>query len=412
MIYDVIIVGGGPAGLFAAANLDKKYKTVLIEGNKRIGVKLLMTGAGQCNITNAENIKKFPLKYNNPGFVRKILYEFNNLMLMEYFNNNGLDLIVREDKKVFPADFKASSVVGFFIEEIKKRNHEILLNEKVVEIKYIESNRIFNIKTKNNKYSTRKLILAGGGKSYPSSGSDGSLIEIAKNMGVRVNKPRPALTSVQVVNYMFKDLSGIALENVKITISCKDNKKIKKTGDMLFTHKDISGPVILNNSRYMNRGDEIIVDFLAGEYIDILEDRIRKAVSKTPKKAVKTVLEENINLPKRMVGKLIEISEINHMKKISEISKKEIRRFVLNCKEYRFKVKEFSGFESAMVTNGGVDIDEIDPKDMSWIKNKNLYFIGELIDVDGETGGYNLQFAFSTAKKTISGLGFDLLVNS
>jgi hypothetical protein len=404
MIYDVIIVGGGPAGLFAAANLNKKYKAVLIEGNKRIGVKLLMTGAGQCNITNAENIKKFPVKYNNPSFVRKILYEFNNLMLMEYFNNNGLDLIVREDKKVFPADFNASSVVDFFIEEIKKRNHEILLNEKVVEINYSESNRIFNVKTKNNKYSTRKLILAGGGKSHPASGSDGSLLEIAENMGVNVNKQRPALTSVQVENYMFKDLSGIALKNVKIIISSTDKKKMKKSGDILFTHKDISGPVILNNSRYMERGDEIIVDFLSGESIEILEEEIRQAVSKTPKKVVKTVLEEKINLPKRMVEKLIKISEINNMKKISEISKKEIRRFVLNCKEYRFKVKSFGGFESAMVTSGGIDIDEIDPKDMSWTKNKSLYFIGELIDVDGETGGYNLQFAFSTAKKTIVSL--------
>jgi hypothetical protein len=323
---------------------------------------------------------------------------------MEYFNNNGLDLIVREDKKVFPADFNASSVVDFFIEEIKKRNHEILLNEKVVEINYSESNRIFNVKTKNNKYSTRKLILAGGGKSHPASGSDGSLLEIAENMGVNVNKQRPALTSVQVENYMFKDLSGIALKNVKIIISSTDKKKMKKSGDILFTHKDISGPVILNNSRYMERGDEIIVDFLSGESIEILEEEIRQAVSKTPKKVVKTVLEEKINLPKRMVEKLIKISEINNMKKISEISKKEIRRFVLNCKEYRFKVKSFGGFESAMVTSGGIDIDEIDPKDMSWTKNKSLYFIGELIDVDGETGGYNLQFAFSTAKKTIVSL--------
>ncbi|SHJ42390.1 hypothetical protein SAMN02745751_02525 [Dethiosulfatibacter aminovorans DSM 17477] len=404
MIYDVIIVGGGPAGLFAAANIDKKYKTVLLEGNKRVGVKFLMTGAGQCNITNAENIKKFPSRYNNPGFVRKILYEFNNIMLMEYFEKNGLKLAVREDNKVFPADYKASTVVEFFVGEIKKRNHEIKLNEKVAEIKYIETAEMFNVKTGNNNYSARKLILAGGGKSYPATGSDGSLFSILKNIGVTVSEPRPALTSVRVEDYSFKELSGVAIKNVNITISGPDKKKIKKTGDILFTHKDISGPVILNNSRYMDKGDEIVVDFIAGDTMDFLEKKIREAASGAPKKAVKSVLEENIDLPNRLIERLIDASEFDPMKKISEVSKKEIRRFITNCKEYRFKINSFSGFESAMVTSGGVSVDEIEPKNMSWVRNKNLHFIGEMVDIDGETGGYNLQFAFSTAKKTIIGL--------
>lgn len=404
MIYDVIIVGGGPAGLFAAANIDKKYKVALLEGNKRVGVKLLMTGAGQCNITNAENIKKFPSRYNNPGFVRKILYEFNNIMLMEYFKNKGLELVEREDKKVFPSDYKASSVVEFLVEEIKIRKHEIFLNEKVVEIKYIKTAEVFNVKTGKNIYSARKLILAGGGKSYPATGSDGSLFDVLKNFGVGIIKPRPALTSVRVDNYIFKELSGIAVRNVNITISGSGKKKMKKSGDILFTHKDISGPVILNNSRYMDKGDKIVVDFITGYTIDSLEKKIREATYGAPKKAVKTVLEENIDLPKRMIEIFINASNLDPMKKISEVSKKEIRRFLSNCKEYGFSINGFSGFENAMVTSGGVNVDEIEPKDMSWVGNKNLHFIGEMIDIDGDTGGYNLQFAFSTAKKTIIGL--------
>jgi hypothetical protein len=404
MIYDVLIVGGGAAGLFAAANLDKKYKTALIEGNKRVGIKLQMTGAGQCNLTNSENIKKFPAKYNNPGFVRKILYEFNNIMLIDYFRKNGMELSIREDNKVFPADYNASTVVDFFLEEIKRRKHDIFLNEKVIEIKYIESSGIFYVKTKGSNYSTRKLILAGGGKSYPTSGSDGSLIDAVEKMGVAIIALKPALTSVQVENYRFKDLSGIALKDVRITISGRNKKKIKKSGDFLFTHKDISGPVILNNSRYMNVEDEIVVDFIPGESSETLEVKIKKAAIESPKKAIKTVFEENINLPRRMVEKLMEVSEINSAKKISEVSRKEMRKFIANCKLYKYKIEKFSGFESAMVTSGGVDINEINPKDMSWVKNENLHFIGEMIDIDGETGGYNLQFAFSTAKKTILGL--------
>lgn len=404
MIYDVIIVGGGPAGLFAAANLDSKYKTLLLEGNKKVGSKLLMTGAGQCNLTNAENIKTFPGKYNNPGFVRKILYEFNNLMLMEYFEDKGLKLVVRDDNKVFPYDLKASSVVELFIEEIEKRNHEILLNEKVIEIKFVEKLGIFNIGTENNKYSTKKLILAGGGKSYPISGSDGSLIEIVGRLGVVINTLKPALTSVKVENYKFQELSGISLKDVRLTIIRNGKTKINKRGDLLFTHRDISGPLILNNSRYMNIGNELIVDFLADKSVEELEMDIWKAARNAPKKIVKTILENCIDLPKRMVENIMDVSKINYMKKISETSKKEIRIFILNCKEYKFIIKSFGGFESAMVTNGGVDVNEIDSTDMSWKDNRNLHFIGELIDIDGETGGYNLQFAFSTAKKTIISL--------
>ena len=404
MIYDVLIVGGGAAGLFAAANLDKKYKTALIEGNKRVGIKLQMTGAGQCNLTNSENIKKFPARYNNPGFVRKILYEFNNNMLMDYFKNNGVELSVREDNKVLPADYSASTVVDFFIEEIKRRKHDMFLNEKVIEIKYIESKSIFNVKTQNDKYSTKKLILAGGGKTYPKSGSDGSLIDLIKKIGVVTIDLKPVLTSVEVEHYRFKDLSGIALKDVKITISGKNKKKIKKSGDFLFTHKDISGPVILNNSRYMKVEDELVVDYLPDESAEVLEARVKKAAIESPRKTIKTVFEESINLPRRMVEKLLEVSQIHSAKKISEVSKKETRRFITNCKEYKYKIKKISGFESAMVTSGGVDTDEINPDNMSWIKNKNLYFVGEMIDIDGETGGYNLQFAFSSAKKTIIGL--------
>lgn len=154
----------------------------------------------------------------------------------------------------------------------------------------------------------------------------------------------------------------------------------------------------------MNIGNELIVDFLADKSVEELEMDIWKAARNAPKKIVKTILENCIDLPKRMVENIMDVSKINYMKKISETSKKEIRIFILNCKEYKFIIKSFGGFESAMVTNGGVDVNEIDSTDMSWKDNRNLHFIGELIDIDGETGGYNLQFAFSTAKKTIISL--------
>ncbi|MDP3386999.1 MAG: aminoacetone oxidase family FAD-binding enzyme [Eubacteriales bacterium] len=407
MVYDVIIIGAGAAGLFAAANLPSDRKVMILERNDRPGIKLLMTGASQCNITNIENIKTFIKRYNNPAVARKVLYNFNNIMLMEYFEGLGLKLIVREDGKVFPASLKSKDVLDVLIREIQKKNHQLNCNESAADIKWQESIGLFSVVTDKQKYTAKKVMVATGGQSYPKSGSDGSFIGILTKVGVKTNNFEPALTSVKVAQYRFKDLSGTSLSGVRLSTKRDIRTVIKTTGDLLFTHDSFSGPVILNSSRNINNHDKMIFDFIPQCDEKSLFDGITRQVSNNPRKEIKTTIEESVPIPKRMTEVLLEITAIDKKKKSSEVSKKDIQRFIRNCKHYEVTVMSRQGFENAMVSSGGISNEEINFDNMTWLKNKNLIFIGEVIDIDGETGGYNLQFAFSSAKKAVSGLLFD-----
>jgi predicted Rossmann fold flavoprotein len=407
MIYDVIIVGGGASGLFAAANIDKNIKTLILEKTGKFGTKLLMSGSGQCNITNTLSIKEFVNKYNNPSFVRKIIYEFNSIKLIEYFESKGLKLMVRDDGKVFPESLRAKDILNLFIEEIEKKGHEFKLNVSVDAIKWNETFKFFTVKTEKESYTCRKLVLATGGKSYPKTGSDGSIFRALIQLGIEITPLKPSLTSIEVFDYKYSDISGVSIKNASVNIIKKDKKAINGKGDLLFTHTELSGPLILNNSRNMEAGDEIIIDFITNIKRNSLEKIFAGYIKKNPRRTIKTMLVDTLDLPSRFIEKILEQDKINNNIIIAEISKKHINSIVSNLKEHKFKIKNVSGFEKAMVTSGGVSTDEIDNKSMAWLKNKNIFFIGEMIDIDGETGGYNLQFAFSSAKKCILSLLFD-----
>ncbi|HAE42529.1 MAG TPA: hypothetical protein DCG34_06355 [Clostridiales bacterium] len=407
MIYDVVIIGAGAAGLFAAANLSSDRKVLILERNDRPGIKLLMTGASQCNITNVENIKTFIKKYNNPKIARKVLYSFNNAMLMAYFEGLGLKLQVREDGKVFPESMRSKDVLEVLMKEIRSKNHQLNCNESVQYIRWQESIGLFSVVTDKLKYTTKKIMVATGGQSYPKSGSDGSFISVLSNIGVRINSFEPALTAVKIMDYQFKDLSGIALEGVKLSIRRSDGTIIKSKGDLLFTHDALSGPVILNSSRKIGIKDKMIFDFIPQFDENSLSKAMTDHITANPKKEVKTIAENSIPLPKRMVEVMLDLTGIDRKKSSSEVSKKDIRMLIANFKHYEATVMSKLGFENAMVSSGGIAIEEINFSNMTWLKNKNLIFIGEIIDIDGETGGYNLQFAFSSAKKAVSGLLFD-----
>lgn len=407
MIYDVIIIGAGAAGLFAAANLSSDLKVLVLEKKDRPGIKLLMTGANQCNITNNENIKTFIKRYNNPGVARKVLYSFNNIMLMAYFEGLGLKLIVRDDGKVFPESLKSKDVLDLLVREIQKKGHKLNCNEAATDIKWQESIGLFSVVTDKFKYSAKKIMVATGGKSYPKSGSDGSFFAVLSKIGIKLNSFEPALTSVKVVQYRFKDLSGIALEGVRLSIKRENKIIIKTTGDLLFTHDSFSGPVVLNSSRSISIHDNMIFDFIPQYDENGLLQEMTDQISINSRKEIKTIVEDILPLPKRIIEVLLDISAIDKRKKSSEVSKKDMQQFIRNCKHYEVTVKSKQGFENAMVSAGGVCNEEINFDNMSWVQNKNLIFIGEVIDIDGETGGYNLQFAFSSAKKAVSGLLFD-----
>ena len=394
MIYDVIIIGAGPAGLFAAANIKNK-KVLIIEKNKTPGKKLKLSGAGQCNYTNNCEINELLQKYGDKGrFIKTALYNFTNQNTINFFKENGLDSIIREDNKVFPYSFKAADVLNVLIDCTK--HAEILLNTSVDKVSYDENKKLFYIKTDTATYACHNLIISTGGKSYPNTGSTGDGYRFAESLGHSIVEPKPALTPVYVENYQFNELSGISFESIKISLF-KNNKKTKEfTGDLLFTHVNISGPVIINNSRYMEAGDILKINFTS--FINEDEFRIYfENLISSSKTNIKTALKE-LNLPKRLIEKVLQLCSVDENLSCSQLNKNSRKNLMELLSAYPMEIRNLGDYNIAMVTKGGVSTREINQKTMESKKIPRLYFAGEVVDYDGDTGGFNIQGAFSTAK--------------
>lgn len=394
MIYDVIIIGAGPAGLFAAANIKNK-KVLIIEKNKTPGKKLKLSGAGQCNYTNNCEINELLQKYGDKGrFIKTALYNFTNQNTINFFKKNGLDSIIREDNKVFPYSFKAADVLNVLIDCTK--HAEMLLNTSVDKVSYDENKKLFYIKTDTATYACHNLIISTGGKSYPNTGSTGDGYRFAESLGHSIVEPKPALTPVYVENYQFNELSGISFESIKISLF-KNNKKTKEfTGDLLFTHVNISGPVIINNSRYMEAGDILKINFTS--FINEDEFRIYfENLISSSKTNIKTALKE-LNLPKRLIEKVLQLCSVDENLSCSQLNKNSRKNLMELLSAYPMEIRNLGDYNIAMVTKGGVSTREINQKTMESKKIPRLYFAGEVVDYDGDTGGFNIQGAFSTAK--------------
>lgn len=398
MIYDIIIVGAGPAGLFAAANIiDKKDKKVLIlEKNEMAGKKLLLSGAGQCNYTNNCEVSEFLQKYGDKGrFIKTALYNFTNHDAIEFFNKNNLKSTVREDGKVFPSSFRARDVLDLLINCADYA--EILLNSRVEKVSYHEYKELFYVKTGQNSFTGKNLIIATGGKSYPNTGSTGDGYDFAKSLGHTILEPKPALTPVYVVNYPFRDLSGISFENIKVSL-WKDNKKAHEfTGDFLFTHLNISGPVIINNSKHMNPGDILKINFTSFYNEEEFKIYFENLIASSGKLNIKTALKE-LNMPRRFFEKILEMAGIDENLSCSQLNKDSRKKLIQLLAFHPMEIKNLGDYHIAMVTKGGVSTKEMNPKTMESKKIPGLYFAGEVLDYDGDTGGFNIQAAFSTAK--------------
>ncbi|MFA9421993.1 MAG: NAD(P)/FAD-dependent oxidoreductase [Sedimentibacter sp.] len=397
MKYDVIIIGAGAAGLFSGLSIKNK-NVIILEKNSRPGKKLLLSGAGQCNYTNNCSIDNFINKYGDKGrFVKTALYNFTNKDAMDFFKNHGVASIIREDYKVFPSSFNASDILDTLIKCCKENKTQIYYNEAVEKVIYDEINKLFLIETSKNSYACEKLVIATGGKSYTSTGSCGDGYDFAKMMKHKISEPRQALVPVYVENYKFNELSGISFENIKITL-WRNNKKIKEfAGDLLFTHVNISGPVILNNSRYIENGDVLKINFTQFSNSEEFKKFFEKTVAVSGKLMVKTVLKQ-LDIPKRFIDKIIKLSGVDDDISCSQLDKNSRKKLIelLSC--HAFKVEKLGDFNIAMVTKGGVSTDEINSKTMESKIVHNLYFAGEVIDFDGDTGGFNIQGAFSTGK--------------
>lgn len=390
----VIVVGAGPAGIMAAISSSKQNEVILIERNNEIGKKLKLTGGGRCNITNNRNIEDFFDKVvNNNKFLYSSFYTFSNYDLLEYFSKNNLDYKIEYDEKVYTKSDKADEVIDTLKKDLLKNKVNIMYNTKVCDL-IVENNEAIGVITDNGeKIFCDKLIITTGGKSHPTTGSDGFMFDILKKHGHTIKPLYPALIPLVTKENFVKNLQGVAMKEVIIRTKIK-KKKIETKGDMIFTHFGISGPGVLKFSSYINKaldnGEvEITLDFLP----HISKDEISKIIRENPNKNVLTNLKGI--LPQNFLKEILSLLNLSEAKP-NELKKEDENKIIEYIKEMKLTITEMLTIKAAMVTSGGVSVKEINASNMESKLIKNLFFAGEVIDVDAETGGYNLQIAFST----------------
>jgi len=391
--YDVIIIGGGPAGLFSAINIKNK-KILLLEKNDIVGRKLLMAGAGRCNITHSGKTNDFFEHYGkNYKFLKYALNEFKNSDLISFLESHNLETIEDKNGKIFPKTEKSKDIQSLLLKLCLANNVTINYKETVISAKKEKDS--FFLETKKGSYKCKYLIIATGGKSYPTSGSSGDGYKMAKNLGHTITQCKPALAPVLIENYIFSEIAGVSLKN-KIINLYHNNKKIgEHKGDIGFTHTGLSGPGILDFSRYFSDGDLLKIN-LTNEKYDSLRETFINEAKKNGKSSISTFLKK-YPIPKSLIKIILENSNINPTLQLANIDKKNRNKIILHLCEYPVIIKKVGDFNIAMATTGGINLNEISPKKMESKITKNLFFAGEVMDIDGDTGGYNIQAAFSTS---------------
>ncbi len=393
--YDIIIAGAGPAGLFCGANLCGGRNILILERNPSAGEKLLLSGSGRCNITHAGSPEDFLLHYGGHGaFVKPALRAFGNVSLIRFLEENGVGTVEREDGKIFPASMNAHHVRDLLLELCRENGVAIRYGERIISAE--KKDAMFTIKTGKGGYSSGFFVIAAGGKSYSSTGSSGDGYTMAEGLGHTITDITPSLTPVFIKDPALADLAGISIGESTVVLF-RDGKRIASgRGGLLFTGKGLSGPVILDMSRYIERGDVLKVS-LAPLPPDALERELAAGLQREGKKAVRTIL-PSLDVPRRLVNAALGRAGIDPLKKGSEISRVERKSLVTLLSEFPFTVHDKGDYRVAMATSGGVSLDGIDRRTMESKLRPGLFFAGEVIDIDGDTGGYNLQWAFSSGK--------------
>jgi predicted Rossmann fold flavoprotein len=394
-VLDLIVIGAGPAGLFCAANASGKgrKKVLVLEKKRSPGQKLLVSGSGRCNLTHDGEVRSFFDHYGDAGrFLRPALLGFTNLDLIAFFEKRGLAMIRMEGGKIFPETQSSRDVLKVLIEESDAQNVDIECCKTVTSIK--KSGGEFLVACGDETYRSRLLVIATGGRSYPATGSTGDGYSFAESLGHSIAEIGPALTPVRIKDYPFSKLAGISLPDAEISIF--RGKKVKEHhGDVLFTHEGLSGPGILNLSRYIRAGDVLRVSFVGGKRREDLERWLRDRSQEDGAKNLRSVIAD-LEIPARLASKVLEISGIPQDLKCASMTREMRIGLADRLSGFPLVVEELGGFDSAMVTRGGVNLSEVDSKTMESKLVRGLYFAGEVLDVDGDTGGYNLQAAFST----------------
>lgn len=384
------IIGGGPAGMMCAIKAGEKHDVVLFEKNEKLGKKLFITGKGRCNLTNYTDEKDF-LKniVNNKSFMYSSIYSLSPFTTYYYFEELGLPLKVERGNRVFPASDKSSDVIKVYEKKLKEVGIDIRLN---TEVKSIEKDgETFTI---NGKEKFDKIVIATGGISYKLTGSTGDGYRFGEKFGHKIVDRRPGLIGMNLSNNF--NLAGLTLKNVEL-IAVKDKKIISREfGELLFTHRGISGPIVLTSSSKLNRLNnfELYLDLKPALSNEKLDNRILRDFSENQNKNIENVLKSL--LPKDLIAYILEDAKIYGDKKVNQITREERENLIKTIKNFKLIFDGFDDINRAIVTSGGIDVKDIDPKTMESKLVKGLYFIGELLDLDGLTGGFNIQIANST----------------
>ncbi|SHI93816.1 BaiN/RdsA family NAD(P)/FAD-dependent oxidoreductase [Lutispora thermophila] len=402
MKYDVIVVGGGPAGMMAAGIAGSRNKKVLlVEKNDKLGKKLFITGKGRCNLTNSAPKDEFISHITrNSKFLYSSFYNFFNDDLIDFFNKLGLKTKTERGGRVFPLSDKSSDVIKALEKHLYNNNVVVKLNSRVKSV-IAENNTITGIEIEDgSKINCSSLIIATGGLSYPLTGSTGDGYRFAKQLGHHVTDLLPSLVPLVVKEEYIKEIQGLSLKNVSLKAICDEKILFEEIGEMLFTHYGLSGPLILSASFYIsdkinkNKKAIIEIDLKPGLSHEELDKRLLKDFNLYSNRHFKNSLDDL--LPKKLIPVIIKLSGIHEDKQVNQISKEERKKLVNLLKALQFEIIGTRPISEAIVTSGGVSVKEINPKTMESKLIKGLYFAGEILDVDAFTGGFNLQIAFST----------------
>lgn len=390
----VCVIGGGPSGMMAAYSAAKECEVTLFEKNEKLGKKLFITGKGRCNVTNSKDISEFFNEIpRNEKFLYSALYTFTNDAMVKLLKEFGVETKIERGGRIFPKSDKSSDIIKAYEKMLDSRNVRVKLNYTIKKIEQIDGKFILN---SNREEAFDYCIIATGGISYSSTGSTGDGYKFAENFGIKVEPQFPALIPIELKDYFLEELQGLSLKNVNLVV--KKNKKIisEEFGEMLFSHFGITGPIVLKTSSKINRleGFKMYIDFKPALSLEELDNRVLKDFEEVKNKEFKNAL--NNLLPKKLIPVVIKKSGIEDYKKVNSISKEERQRLVKIIKEFPLEYKGLLDINASIITSGGINVRELDPSTMESKKIKNLYFVGEVVDVEGYTGGFNIQIANST----------------
>lgn len=399
----VLVVGGGPAGMMAAIQAAKQGNTVtLLEQNEKLGKKLFITGKGRCNVTNDCDVTElFDSVVSNKKFLYSAFYSFSNQDVKDFFEEQGLRLKVERGRRVFPASDKSSDVIKALGNALKKLEVKIRLRTRVDKV-LTENDIVCGVRLSDGEcLNADKVILATGGVSYKSTGSDGSGLVMAEKLGHQVTKLRPGLVGMCTKEAWVRDMQGLTLKNVAVSIGKKQGKKplYEDFGELLFTHYGVSGPMILSASSRL--GDElekedlyIKIDLKPALSKEQLDSRILRDFEEWKNADLSNAMVHL--LPKSMIPVMLHVCGLDPAKKVNEVTRGEREQLVKGMKEFPLTINGLRDIQEAIITRGGVTVKEVDPSTMESKIVKNLYLAGEMLDLDALTGGYNLQIAWST----------------